>query len=352
MTSLSKAWKQARNHKAKQAAKAKEAEQEAPYKHEVTHSRSDALNMGPQNQIHKDKIIEANEARMKRLEEGLVADTLPHVMDMATSLRARPSMYSAPVCPLPRGYSYSSIPSAHRVKMATLSEVPEPDGPSTSQKGKGPETVAPARQDSPASRGRSSSRSSYSGSSGLFMGEASPAVPAAAPDNQEARDSSESAKAAGSTPASSIRTTDSAKATMPVTPSAQSSTATTAANTAFNSKSPSFVVSTAPTTMAPTPSLTPRLKPVKLAHEDLPVVPLESLVTEAMEGAAQPEERPSATASLVRAKTKAAAPAAAAADAGAAKVQGPEAPLEQSKSSKQHRFALWGKKKKTTAEKK
>ncbi|KAJ8126818.1 hypothetical protein O1611_g6820 [Lasiodiplodia mahajangana] len=116
---------QAKEHSAKQADKDKSEAVKLPYKHVPTHAATDALATAPASWKHDDrsKIREQNRRRSAMAANGShgglprVGSTLSHV--------SYPSVYANPVVPLPKNYSYSSIPSSWRERMASTPEASE-----------------------------------------------------------------------------------------------------------------------------------------------------------------------------------------------------------------------------------
>ncbi|KAI0114060.1 hypothetical protein GGR51DRAFT_476777 [Nemania sp. FL0031] len=116
---------QAKEHNAKQADKDKSEAVKLPYKHVPTHAATDALATAPASWKHDDrsKIREQNRRRSAMAANGShgglprVGSTLSHV--------SYPSVYANPVVPLPKNYSYSSIPSSWRERMASTPEASE-----------------------------------------------------------------------------------------------------------------------------------------------------------------------------------------------------------------------------------
>jgi hypothetical protein len=117
---------QAKEHSAKQADKAKDEAVKLPYRHVPTHAATDALATAPASWKHDDrpKIKEQNKRRSAMEASGMGSNGLPRV-GSSTEHLSHPSVYSNPVVPLPKNYSYNSIPSSWRDKMSTTPEVSE-----------------------------------------------------------------------------------------------------------------------------------------------------------------------------------------------------------------------------------
>lgn len=118
---------QAKEHSAKQAGKDKVEVEAAklPYKHVPTHAATDALATAPSSWKHDDRprIREQNRRRSAMAANGSHGG-LPRV-GSSLGLVSYPSVYANPVVPLPKNYSYSSIPSSWREKMASTPEISE-----------------------------------------------------------------------------------------------------------------------------------------------------------------------------------------------------------------------------------
>ncbi|KAI0189028.1 hypothetical protein F4808DRAFT_48065 [Astrocystis sublimbata] len=116
---------QAKEHSAKQAGKDKGQPEavKAPYKHVPTHAAIDALATAPSSWRGDDrsKIREQNRHRSARAASSYghsrSNSALPRVGSNLTNV-SYPSVYANPVVPLPHNYSYSSIPSLWRERMA------------------------------------------------------------------------------------------------------------------------------------------------------------------------------------------------------------------------------------------
>ncbi|KAI5923693.1 hypothetical protein F4810DRAFT_203158 [Camillea tinctor] len=145
---------QAKEHNAKQAKQAEKSKEEPPkqpYKHVVSHAAIDALATAPSSWKHDDrpKIMEQNKRRSAMASSTNVSG-MPRV-GSSLSYVSYPSVYATPVVPLPKNYSYSSIPSSWREKMhSTPGSVHSPDGSeyfsySASVKGKEREYLPPIR---------------------------------------------------------------------------------------------------------------------------------------------------------------------------------------------------------------
>ncbi|KAJ2984714.1 hypothetical protein NUW58_g5916 [Xylaria curta] len=121
---------QAKEHSAKQADKQKEESVKLPYKHVPTHAASDAIATAPSSWKHDDrsKIREQNRRRSAMAANGMTHShshsALPRV-GSSLAYVSYPSVYANPVVPLPKNYSYSSIPSSWRERMASTPEASE-----------------------------------------------------------------------------------------------------------------------------------------------------------------------------------------------------------------------------------
>ncbi|KAI1125935.1 hypothetical protein F5Y10DRAFT_221709 [Nemania abortiva] len=134
---------QAKEHNAKQADKEKSEAVKLPYKHVPTHAATDALATAPASWKHDDRprIREQNRRRSAMAANGSHGG-LPRVGSNLSQV-SYPSVYATPVVPLPKNYSYSSIPSSWRERMASTPEASEePDYFSPRDyKGKGKERM-------------------------------------------------------------------------------------------------------------------------------------------------------------------------------------------------------------------
>ncbi|KAI1266016.1 hypothetical protein F5Y18DRAFT_35105 [Xylariaceae sp. FL1019] len=132
---------QAKEQKSKQVEKKQDEAVKLPYKHVVTHAAIDALATAPSSWKSDDrpKIREQNARRSARASNGMSSSGLPRVGSNLSNV-SYPSVYGAsPIPALPKNYSYSSIPTAWRDKMAMTPEgVESPDyfGRPSSFKGK------------------------------------------------------------------------------------------------------------------------------------------------------------------------------------------------------------------------
>lgn len=136
---------QAKEYNAKQADKDKAEAVKLPYKHVPTHAAADALATAPSSwkQGDRSKIREQNRRRSAMVANGMGHSALPRVGSSLANV-SYPSVYATPVVPLPKNYSYSSIPSSWREKMASTPEaLEEADyyGHPRDYKGKGKETM-------------------------------------------------------------------------------------------------------------------------------------------------------------------------------------------------------------------
>ncbi|KAI8635330.1 hypothetical protein F5Y19DRAFT_7513 [Xylariaceae sp. FL1651] len=114
---------QAKEHGAKQVEKVKDEAVKLPYKHVPTHAAIDAMATAPASWKHDDrpKILEQNRRRSAMASSGTSLSGLPRV-GSSLSCASYPPVYANPVVPLPKNYSYSSIPSSWREKMGNTPE--------------------------------------------------------------------------------------------------------------------------------------------------------------------------------------------------------------------------------------
>ncbi|KAI0147681.1 hypothetical protein GGR57DRAFT_250201 [Xylariaceae sp. FL1272] len=121
---------QAKEQKSKQAEKQKDEAVKLPYRHVVTHAATDALATAPSSWKSDDrpKIREQNRRRSAMASSGMSSSGLPRVGSNLSNV-SYPSVYaSSPIPALPKNYSYSSIPTAWRDRMAMTPEgVESPD---------------------------------------------------------------------------------------------------------------------------------------------------------------------------------------------------------------------------------
>ncbi|KAI1274378.1 hypothetical protein F5Y07DRAFT_401464 [Xylaria sp. FL0933] len=117
---------QAKEHNAKQADKEKAEAVKLPYKHVPTHAAIDAIATAPSSwkQDDRPKIREQNRRRSAMAASGLSHSGMPRVGSSLANV-SYPSVYATPVVPLPKNYSYSSIPSSWRERMASTPEASE-----------------------------------------------------------------------------------------------------------------------------------------------------------------------------------------------------------------------------------
>ncbi|KAI0396206.1 hypothetical protein F5Y17DRAFT_125684 [Xylariaceae sp. FL0594] len=131
---------QAKEHTAKQAERVKEESAKLPYKHVPTHAAADALATAPAHWKQEDisKIREQNRRRSAMAASAHSSGGLPRIGGSSLANVSYPSVYATPVVPLPKNYSYNSIPSSWRERMASTPEAAEGN-----YKGKGKEVAAP-----------------------------------------------------------------------------------------------------------------------------------------------------------------------------------------------------------------
>ncbi|KAI0457684.1 hypothetical protein F5B21DRAFT_462720 [Xylaria acuta] len=117
---------QAKEYSAKQADKDKAETVKLPYKHVPTHAAADAIATAPSSwkQGDRSKIREQNRRRSAMAASGTGHGALPRV-GSSLAYVSYPSVYANPVVPLPKNYSYSSIPSSWRERMASTPEASE-----------------------------------------------------------------------------------------------------------------------------------------------------------------------------------------------------------------------------------
>ncbi|KAI0465818.1 hypothetical protein F4859DRAFT_519745 [Xylaria cf. heliscus] len=117
---------QAKEYNAKQADKDKVETVKLPYKHVPTHAAADAIATAPSSwkQDDRSKIREQNRRRSAMVASGMGHHALPRVGSSLANV-SYPSVYANPVVPLPKNYSYSSIPSSWRERMAGTQEASE-----------------------------------------------------------------------------------------------------------------------------------------------------------------------------------------------------------------------------------
>ncbi|KAI1828687.1 hypothetical protein F4861DRAFT_14419 [Xylaria intraflava] len=136
---------QAKEHNAKQADKEKAEAAKIPYKHIPTHAATDALATAPSSwkQDDRSKIREQNRRRSAMAASSTNHHGLPRVASSLAQV-SYPSVYANPVVPLPKNYSYSSVPGSWRERMVSTPETSEEEdyfnGP-RDYKGKGKEIV-------------------------------------------------------------------------------------------------------------------------------------------------------------------------------------------------------------------
>ncbi|TGJ87178.1 hypothetical protein E0Z10_g1567 [Xylaria hypoxylon] len=117
---------QAKEHSAKQVDKDQTESVKLPYKHVPTHAATDAIATAPASwkQNDRSKIREQNRRRSAMMANGTSHSGLPRVGSSLANV-SYPSVYATPVVPLPKNYSYSSIPSSWRERMASTPEASE-----------------------------------------------------------------------------------------------------------------------------------------------------------------------------------------------------------------------------------
>ncbi|KAI1074931.1 hypothetical protein F5B20DRAFT_419046 [Whalleya microplaca] len=114
---------QAKEHNTKKAEKVKEKPADVPYRHVVTHAAIDALSGAPSSWKYEDRprIMEQNKRRSAMTSSGTNLGGMPRV-GSTLSYVSYPSPYATPVVPLPKNYSYSSVPASWREKTVNYSE--------------------------------------------------------------------------------------------------------------------------------------------------------------------------------------------------------------------------------------
>ncbi|KAI2635519.1 hypothetical protein GGS21DRAFT_539099 [Xylaria nigripes] len=136
---------QAKEHNAKQADKEKAEAVKLPYKHIPTHAAADALATAPSSwkQDDRSRIKEQNQRRSAMAASGGNHHGLPRVGSSLAHV-SYPSVYANPIVPLPKNYSYVSVSSSWREKMANTAEASEEEdcfNNPRDYKGKGREVV-------------------------------------------------------------------------------------------------------------------------------------------------------------------------------------------------------------------
>ncbi|KAF9881896.1 hypothetical protein CkaCkLH20_01042 [Colletotrichum karsti] len=125
---------QAKDHKEKQAEKAKEAPKQA-YRHIPTHAAVDALSGAPAGYRHEDRsrILEENRRRSAMVASGLTnrmpGPSLPRVSSSLSHV-TYPAAHANPVGNMPRAYSYSGVPhlapwEQRNIKNPSMYSVPD-----------------------------------------------------------------------------------------------------------------------------------------------------------------------------------------------------------------------------------
>ncbi|KAI5866947.1 hypothetical protein GGS23DRAFT_593678 [Durotheca rogersii] len=106
---------QAKEHSAKQAEKEKEETVKLPYKHVVTHAAADALATAPASwkDVDRARILEQTKRRTALAASDPSMSGLPRV-GSSSSYNPYAAVYATPVVPLPKNYSYSSVPASWR----------------------------------------------------------------------------------------------------------------------------------------------------------------------------------------------------------------------------------------------
>lgn len=135
---------QAKEHNSKKVEKAKDEAVKLPYQHVVTHAALDALSGAPSGWKDTDRarIMEQNRRRnAMAASEGNLAG-LPRV-GSSLSYVSYASVHPNPVVPLPKNYSYSSIPSSWREQWGSPRDGHDYFGQPKSSKGKEAEYIHP-----------------------------------------------------------------------------------------------------------------------------------------------------------------------------------------------------------------
>ncbi|KAI1766188.1 hypothetical protein GGR53DRAFT_222521 [Hypoxylon sp. FL1150] len=163
---------QAKEHNVKKAEKAKDETVKLPYQHVVTHAALDALSGAPSSWKDTDRVRIMEQNRRKNAlaaSEGKLAG-LPRV-GSSLSYVSYASVHPTPIAPLPKNYSYSSIPASWREQWGGPLDGHDYFSQAKTSKGKEPEYLRPlpasVSRSSPTQTNAVSSKSvSPSGSSG------------------------------------------------------------------------------------------------------------------------------------------------------------------------------------------
>ncbi|KAI0380023.1 hypothetical protein F5Y04DRAFT_104536 [Hypomontagnella monticulosa] len=145
---------QAKEHNAKKAEKAKEETVKLPYKHVVSHAAIDALSGAPSSwkQADRTRIMEQNKRRTAMAASETNMAGMPRV-GSSLSYVSYASVYATPVVPLPKNYSYDTIPASWReqlVKSREGSDYFSHPGSTRNSKGKEKEYIQPSSSIGPA----------------------------------------------------------------------------------------------------------------------------------------------------------------------------------------------------------
>lgn len=112
---MKKGRQQAKEQDAQATEKGKADVVKQPYKHVPTHAAIDAMSGSPSSWRHQDrpKIMEQNRRRSAIAGSSLRSSGLPRVGSSLSHV-SYPDVYNTPVVPLPKNYSFSSMPATWR----------------------------------------------------------------------------------------------------------------------------------------------------------------------------------------------------------------------------------------------
>lgn len=112
---MKKGRQQAKERNAETAEQGKTGTVKQPYKHVPTHAAIDAMSGSPSSWRHEDrpKIMAQNRRRSAMAASSIRASGLPRVGSSLSHV-SYPDVYNTPVVPLPRNYSFSSMPATWR----------------------------------------------------------------------------------------------------------------------------------------------------------------------------------------------------------------------------------------------
>lgn len=112
---VKKGRQQAKERDAEAAQKGKAEPVKQPYKHVPTHAAIDAMSGSPSSWKHEDrpKIMAQNRRRSAIAASTIRTSGLPRVGSSLSHV-SYPDVYNTPVVPLPKNYSFSSMPATWR----------------------------------------------------------------------------------------------------------------------------------------------------------------------------------------------------------------------------------------------